>query len=325
MLGENLIPKDAKVVAPQGENKGKIEVGTKPAEGEGEVAVSPKIERNYEGFSEDERKLLEKMSNPSYEWTAKTIKELRAKADENKTLKEKLSTLEQGKQTLPESYYQNSEGYLLSNDYRSLLKDTMDQETIISHWEKQALAIEKGEEWTDLVETKDGIFETKPIKPTYEAKAEIGRRLMRCYANLEKQREDLGVFKANFAARNGEFRNKLAKSAEEYFPSFTTKANDETKKVLTDTKEWLKKGGIPEDNPLFDLLSMASSAALLFRAQLVEALKAKEVKVSAAQDATKAGPNGSDFQGGSGQKEGKGGEAKKVTVNDMNKFLGEAV
>lgn len=278
--------------------------------------------RSYEGFSPEETKLLKSASNETYSWATKTIRELRVRADENKALKEKVTAFEQGRPPLPESYYSHPQAYTLTPEYSGLVQGMQRQQTVIQHWEEQALRIEKGEEWEDLSQDDKGnIYKVKAQPASAEAKIAVFNYLAQCQRNMDGYRGDLSKMQAEFGMRHTQLGEKLKSAAEQYFPSLTREATPEMKQHVANTVEWMDKQGLDKGNQLFNLLALSVTQNLLLRGHLLKLTEGQQTAAQKAAEDRKAGPNGSSFAGGSGQKGD--GDKPKVTLQQMSKLLGE--
>lgn len=108
----------------------------------GEVISAEPKGRDYTGFTDEEQSVLKKMSNNSFAFASKLIKE-------NKELKSKGDGI----------YYQHQQAYTLNPEYQQVQTDSWFAEQEAKYWENQLYAMQEGQEWTPLIGyNQDGTF-----------------------------------------------------------------------------------------------------------------------------------------------------------------------
>lgn len=278
----------------------------------------------YKRFPEA-KVFLKKMSNEAREFTVARLNDIIAKEAEVKEQAEALTLAQQGRQKIPDNYYENPNAIVLLPEFQRASFHTTLAEKIANHWNKQYESILEGEEWQDLEEIMDksgNIVDVKPsatkVAASGSAQAMVGkyvRQAERQFELLSQHQEKLvGEFKQTVAAKIGGIR----KAEDEFFPP--EKYNKEGSPETTLTKqvsEGLRKIGITEANPAFGMLAKAGATILQLREYIQHNSKGAGRAESIAAKAKQAGPTGNMTKQAGG---GKVNE-EEDTMADFNKIL----
>jgi hypothetical protein len=296
--------------------KVEAKVETKEEDSEQEAPIPPKTNnqpktpaRDYTGFGEVEAKYLQKMSNESFDYFSKHLKESRVKEEtyknEKKSLETELAKAKEGKVQLPESYYDNPNAAILMPEVQTLQANVSLASQIQNHWKNQLIAVKSGKPIYDLVQDAKGniTVAAEATEITEENKAQIEMTLQEEYQNAIMQtgkfRQQLDTTVSGFKTKHLEKVAAIRSFEDKVMPIFSeeNKDTDEYKTYLS-VAEGIAKQGISKDNPVFNML--AKSCALNFILRDLYNSEVKKTKVVAAvkQDQKKAGPTGSSFTGG---------------------------
>lgn len=132
---------------------------------------------DYNGFTEDEVKLLKQMSNPAREYTAKVIREHRE--------------LKNGQ---PQAFYQHPEGYTLLPEYRKIGEDIDFASRELTFWKQQLINIRQGKDWHMLTgfDAQGNPMVRGPMKPTDEHEIDVNNAVQVMMGTLQQynQRRD---------------------------------------------------------------------------------------------------------------------------------------
>ena len=95
------------------------------------------------------------MSKPAREYLDARLKDI---IQRDAALKERDAALElatKGRTKVPDSYYENPNGYMLLPEYSSAVRDVQLSEAVRKHWLTQKVALTNGKEWRDLEMIQD--------------------------------------------------------------------------------------------------------------------------------------------------------------------------
>lgn len=134
------------------------------------ISAEPKG-RDYTGFSDEEQVVLKKMSNNSFAFASKLIKE-------NKELKSRGEG----------QYYQHQQGYTLDPEYQQATTDAWYADQEGKYWESQLYAMQEGNEWTPLIGyNQDGTFKLGEKRQPTPRDVEQVRRAMNDCLNAKQR------------------------------------------------------------------------------------------------------------------------------------------
>lgn len=150
-----------------------------------QISAEPKG-RDYTGFSDEEQAVLKKMSNNSFAFATKLIKE-------NKELKSRTDGV----------YYQHNEGYTLDPQYKQLQTDAWYADQEGKYWESQLYAMQEGQEWTPLVGyNQDGTFKFgEKRQPTPRDVEQVRRAMNECVTAKQRFVGQTQALQQNYNAR----------------------------------------------------------------------------------------------------------------------------
>ncbi len=115
--------------------------------------------RDYSEFAPEEVAVLKEMSNPAFEFTQKSLRELKALRTQQK----------------PDGYLQHPQGYMLSPEYNAEMQKAQSAEFEAGHWKAQLLNVRQGKPWTPLMgyDNSGKPVYGNQVKPTDEAEIDI--------------------------------------------------------------------------------------------------------------------------------------------------------
>ena len=277
------------------------------------------LAKRFPTLSDNDKALLKKTSNETFEYILPRL-------EENIKLKDKVTKLEQQQAAssklapgdIPKSYFQHPEAVTLTPQYRSALKEYKDYQFEASHWSKQLVAIEKGEDWEGLnYDPKTGKYTSAGMVPaSVESKVEITRLLSNVESHARQKIRDINVLQDTFANRRTQIVDKYKVAEDQYFPDFKGDTYPE-KKHYDALLNQLHADGL-EDNILAPIL--AKAYAFIIRGQaVVKELEGKlAAKESIQSDRLKAGPTTATINtAGSNGSGGKSGE-RMLDVEDFS-------
>lgn len=166
------------------------------------VIKQAKVARDYNGIDEADVPLFKQMGNEAF---AK-MRDLYVKSKESqKAIQERdtqIAQLKTGKATLPDSYYEHPEAFVLSPDYQPLVRDTQLAINIERHWQDQLAKVEENEDWQDISVDKDGnVVLSEPQAATSKVKAAIISRLQAVNNYRTGKENELRSFVTNYKQR----------------------------------------------------------------------------------------------------------------------------
>lgn len=137
--------------------------------------IAPKVDSRdakLEGFTDNEKALLKKMSNESFELVMARFDKLKEAESKRAEAEKKLAETTTGK--LPDYWAEHEEAYSLSPTYKELSTQRQLGSAIVKHWEEQFAKVEAGEKWRGL-EYHDGkvVISSLENEPSPVAKAKI--------------------------------------------------------------------------------------------------------------------------------------------------------
>lgn len=291
---------------------------------ENATTEAPKIgERDYTGFTEREAQLLKRMSNESFDFVSRELRESRAaKAkyeSEVKAREEELTKLRTGKVEIPENYYENPDAVILTPEFKQAQENYALAQNVENHWAKQLAQLEKGEDWVDLDnDPKTGeIVYGKSHEPTPEARAYIQRQLSGAQNQTFRIGGELKSVVEGFQSRAGEFRNRIRDAEKTYMPYFEDDKG-EAYKVYQSVLPEVKKLGLSEANPAFTMLAKSIALNMMLSENLNKLAQERGKAQSLQKDMKKAGPSAADFDSGGSNTPS---SPKKLSFSEMDKLM----
>ncbi len=271
---------------------------------------------------------LKKMSNEAREFTIARLNDIVVKEAEISEQSQALALAQQGKQKIPDNYYENPNAIVLLPEFQRASFNVNLAARIADHWNAQLESVLNGEEWADLEEIMDKSGNVVDVRAaavkqpaTGTAQAIIGkyvRQAERQHEMLNSYQEKLvNDFKTTVQAKIGGIR----KAEDEFFPPERYSKEGAPEFQLTkQVSEGLKKIGITEANPAFSMLAKAGATILQLREYIQHNMKGATRTQNVADKAKQAGPTGKIVTGGAGGSEGKGeedvmAEFDKILIN----------
>lgn len=287
--------------------------------------TAEKQKRDYSGFSEQEVKVLKRMSNEAFEYVAPKIKEyksLEAKLVETKTNYEKeVAELLKGKVTIPENYYENPQAVYLTPEVQEYQQTIQLASSIENHWKQQLLNIEMGKEWYDLIEdpktgqifvsnkaTNSGTLGSDEWVKNKYAINDYYTKAQRQTLDVQQQ---LNTYVANFKQRSEGLINNIKAAEDQYMPMFKDPKSEDYKTVEIASNE-ITKLGISKSNPAFTILAKSIALNLMLRDTIMEIGRQQNKQQTIAKQQREAGPTQSSFSGGASKT-----VAKAPTLDDF--------
>lgn len=284
-----------------------------------------KVERDYSGFTDEEKPLMQKMSNDSFAFVRSKLAELKKRAEDVNKLQTENTQLKLGKTTIPETLYEHPQGFILTPEFNVASKKLNDMSLAQGHWQEQLAKIRKGEDWNGLSWDTQGnlIINAQAQKADGRGEAQVLGYITGTGMELnERQREVLAI-QNSWQSKNSEGTTFVQNVNKQYFahaddPKFGMKVIKDD--LLSKFPAQFQK------NPLIPLLlnSLATNIALQNEMKKASSdIAAEKEKATKINVATKnSGPTeGSMSAGTSG---GKGASSSDVTMDDFKRVLAGA-
>lgn len=285
--------------------------------------TTAKVGRDVSAFDDKEQSLLKSMSNDAFNHfkpillAHKNIQAVIAEKDKE------LATLKSGKVMLPDSYYENENGYLLDPAWNKAASNLNEASIVQDHWQQQMVNVRKGLPWKELTRNAQGQLTYGAEHATDadtgpEAEALIMRTLQGAgnqYAQIQQQVYGIqNGFKSKYGAAMGALKEGLSKHFGYY---------DDPKNSHNETKEGVKQM-IPAEfrsHPLAEGFARAVATMLAFQNEnknLKSGVITKQQEAArTAEVIKKAGPTDSN----SGASGSGGGLNKAPSFEDFDKVL----
>lgn len=281
--------------------------------------------RDLEGYGEQEKKWLQRMPYDSYKHFTSLIKEKKDLETKYKTeseaLKTKITNLEQGKQVLPESYYENPNAFILSPEFAKVQGAKQLSKVVEDHWTEQLRKFKKGETWTPL--TNDPKTGEIVYDEDREFNADDEVYILKQLSGAEKQAAKYAIevdrFVSGFQETHRNYISKVKQAEKEMLPVFENKESNEYKtyqSVIPTVEKW----GIRKDNPAFDFVAKSVALNLIFKDALTNMLASQQKTKTLSEEQRKAGPTASSFSGG-GAGNVNNGKKEAPKFSDYEKLL----
>ncbi len=295
---------------------------TKPVTAKPGEVVAPtdatKPKRDYTGFSDEQISVFKEMSHSAFNYVAPRIRELNEAKRTLEEQKTKLASLSTEKRGLPESYYENPNGFLLSPDFTSAANELQVASNVQSHWQKQLSNIRKGLDWQDL-DIKDGspVLGVK-YKADADSEAAVATYLQHAVGQVRDVQGKVVNIQQNFKQKHENAAAIVKEANTKWFGKFD-EANNPHKAELDNIRNM-----VPiefRNHPMTELAVRASlTAALLQRA--FNQLNTENATAIAASKKTEenrraAGPTDSSGANGSAGKVKDAGP----TYEDIDRFI----
>lgn len=235
--------------------------------------------RDFSGISEEHQPLFRKMSNDAFTLAKRAYIERAELATKVKELESK---------TIPQSYLENPNAYILSPDYMQAARSVKQTEAIAGHWRQQLAKMRSGEKITDLIQDADGnIKQSEPFAATAETEAQLIAAIADATQRAQQARMQADNIRETFSERVKSTVTQVKEAESRLFPGF-----DDEKHPSKPIMQKLS-GDIPtafQGHPLTPLL-LKSMAAVVMMVEKAKGLEAELKKASTVKaDAAKAQP-----------------------------------
>lgn len=159
--------------------------------------------------------VFKRMSNEAFE-------EVKGLLAERSKLSVDLETTrkEVGKTTIPATYYENPEAYVLHPEYLKTVKSADQITEQRNYWKQQFNAIRHGENWQDIVVDAQGKFQQIEREPSADAETSILAHLNGLDAQEREFRGKAEGIKQNFGNTHKQMVNAMRAREDMYFPEF---------------------------------------------------------------------------------------------------------
>lgn len=277
------------------------------------IAAKQGSTRNYEGLTEDEKKMFQNMSAQAYT-------KLRPIYDRHRSIEEREAALvkqeEALRNALPKGVFDTEAAFTLTEQYRNA-SDTVQQLNFeADYWAKQLERIESGEEWEPLMQDKDGkYFAGKARRADIASKTEVLKKMTLATQYGAQAQGQLNALQQSFNTRRSTLVQGIKDYEKKFFPFF--EGNDNPHKSALDAL----LTAIPEefrDHPLAGGYAKAMLTVKLLNANIQQLTKQQQVVKAAAADVKKAGPSMAAVNNAGAKAGGK----QVVTVENVEAFMG---
>lgn len=235
--------------------------------------------RDLTGIADEHRPLFKQMSNDAFALAKRAYVE-------RVELSAKVKELES--KTIPQSYLENPNAYILSPEHMQAKMDERQSEAIAKHWQQQLAKMRQGEKITDLIQNTDGkIVESEPFAATAETEAQLIAAISTASQRSQQARLAAENIKQTFSERVKTTVTQVKDAESRLFPGF-----DDEKHPSKPIMQKLS-ADIPsafQGHPLTPLL-LKSMAAVVMMVEKAKGLEAELTKAKTVQaDAAKAQP-----------------------------------
>jgi len=250
------------------------------------------ITRNYDGLPAEDVEAFKNMSKEAYA-------RLRPIYDEHKAIKTELETLKKNppanttnKSSLPDSYLQHEEAYVLLPEYKQNIQEAERYDWEVSYWQKQLAQIEAGENWQPL-----GGFDEKSQKyspgKTYKAdgaaKAHVLAAMQRSINQREVADNNVNQIATLHQQVHSQSLQQLRDLEDKAFP-FYREANNPHKEVISQMYE--RMPSIMRSSPFASFIAKGTAFVRALEDKIQE-LATENATLRAStqkQEVAKAGP-----------------------------------
>ena len=238
----------------------------KPAEPVKQVLVpADPAQRDYTGIAEEHKQHFTKMGNEAFALAKKAYVERNELASKLKEAEAK---------TIPQSYFDNPNAYILTPEFREASQTVKLADTIKAHWEEQLVKMRNGQKVQGLAyDDKGQLVLTEPIAADANTEAQIIQAMTAASNSAQEARRKAANIRETFTDRNKSLVAAVRQQEEKYFPNFDKEDHPAQKYI----KEFAPD--IPPafaDHPLTKPLLKAMSAVVI----AVEQVKARDAEIA---------------------------------------------
>lgn len=253
--------------------------------------------RDYTGLTDHEQRLFRKMGKESFETLLPIYKEHKVLKEENTTLKQQVEQLSNGREVLPQSYYNHPQAFVLSPQFQTERANYEKADFAANHWQTQLENLEAGRPVQDLVVDDKGELQVKaPIDIPKEQTGTVRGKLLAWLTTANQERtsrmETLKQFAGNFQQRVGSIQTMIQQEEKRGLPQYEDPKFEGWKYANE------MAAAMPEEvkstflfNPFIKLFGLVKLQDM----EIQKLRKEQTTKVSVQEDARRAGPNGSAF------------------------------
>lgn len=261
--------------------------------------------RDFTGIAEEHQPLFRKMSNDAFTLAKRAYIERSELATKVKELESK---------TIPQSYLENPNAYILSPDYMQAARSVKQTEAIAGHWRQQLAKMRNGEKITDLIQDADGnIKQSEPFTATAETEAQLIAAIADATQRSQQARMQADNIRETFSERVKSTVTQVKEAESRLFPGF-----DDEKHPSKPIMQKLS-ADIPtafQGHPLTPLL-LKSMAAVVMMVEKAKGLEAELTKAKTAKaDAAKAQPTIRSLGSSNAA-----GAKPTMSYDEMNRYL----
>lgn len=275
--------------------------------------------RDFTGLEPNEIPLAKRMSTAAFNYFKGSVLELKAKREKVKNLEAENATLKVGKVTLPESYAQHPQAYVLTPEFGEISNALTLAGQFESHWHQQAVNIENNKDWHDIVSDGKGGYQIGPAQPaTPESKVRVFGNIQHV-ATLKGQQEGrLQTLQRDFNGKHKASEELIKAESDKYFAHM----NDEKNPTNKQYKEILNMFPPSHRNSVLADFAAKSLTGLLqykaaYESVLAKTTKETQTQTALAEQQRRAGPSSSKINTG-----GAGTVAAKPLMEQFKEALG---
>lgn len=274
--------------------------------------------RDYSEFNDEEKGLFKRMSNDAFNRLKPIYLDHRKLKTQLEEKNKELETAKKGLTTVPDSYYEHPQAYVLTPEFAQAQGDVMKAEQVFNHWSSQLEKVREGAKEIDMLGSDQNGNLVITGKLPADTSAET--RLL-TYFNFSQQQLMNAQANARALGRTHSERYQNAVNFVRDFESKSFGAFDDP--ASKPTLEPLVKSTIEGFPPTFRSSPLASLLAKSLitttrLAALVQKLQGNGATSQAPNPATKNGPTAAEAaaEGGEGDK---GKDKDSVTFDDFEK------
>jgi hypothetical protein len=177
--------------------------------------------RDYTGYTTEEAALLQRMPNEAFAFVTKRFKEAQE-------LKASVSSEIDGLKREALNAYSNPFGYERDADYTQKAETAKLAGDYAAHYKQQLVAIQKGEQWTDIQVGADGKLNSTVYDASPESSAHVMDRLQTLRANQQRFFQEAESIKNNWTHKSQQVNGFIAAQEQKFFPNYTGKESTNT-------------------------------------------------------------------------------------------------
>lgn len=180
-----------------------------------------KVARDYEGFSDDEKAKMSKMSNEAFDWVKPIIKEHKNLGNLIKQKDEQIVNLKKG--AIPDSYYEHPQAFTLDPAYNIETQRLQLSEAYVEHWQNQYANIEDGKPWQTIdINKKTGQLiygEPQEVNPETKGRVKAGivTALQHCQNQVNNYRNNVNTIQNTYRMRHETNVAAIKQTEEKFF------------------------------------------------------------------------------------------------------------